>query len=807
MGQKLYKEPFTGKYDGVTPATMLPPGAVSGGRNMRKVSPLGGWKARKGVALHNSSAISSNPIDSLHKYVNPKNADYHFITQSNSLLYDATKDPPASGTTFGTSLGVSVGTTPGFSAKVNEYWAYADGSGKPIIYGGDTPYPIGFVVYDASEGAFNDYTRKVIDKRSDTGGVILAASADKFYLITNERASGATLTLGSSKNTTTSRTLTVKAWRSGAYAPVSGLSDGTANGTATLGQTGTVSWTASALDEMNVQANIQGYIYEFSWSAALSDSVDVVSITATVAASAITNKWSGIYQWVTGARFYDQSAVEYQEALGKLTNESTSLYLDISEATTSDYLYVKTPEPATGFGIGVVVGFTNTDAALIDLIEHWDGDAFTTVGTLSDSTLDSDEDTSLSQTGIIFFDGSALSPQKRTFQGDNIAGYWYRISWAASLSTTVRLYLAVYAAFPETLPTYNGCIEFKGRLVLWGDPEFPNRLRVSAYDRPDVFSGTDSVYTDPFGDGTKILACALFYGELVVFKEDGIFLLEGYSPATFGVLPWAKDTGLASIQSIVSVETGYSGMSTEEPLSVVIWADTDGIYVLDGRKPKKISLPIDHYFNPEYTTAIPATSITSLQAFADKTNNEYHLLLPSVELVYNYITEEWYPPWEREIPLTCGLSTRGTDGRYYTYGGSSDGLVMRLEVDTTDKTTSNLDQRIDHRILSRAISVIQDKATILKFTLSGLWAELKARARGEVSVTAFKNMSTLGEYLTSPKKLSMIAGEASLVTPHLDMHVENCSVFQIEFSVSDFDMEMEIWSFLYMLEAKGLLDK
>ena len=102
MPNEIRKESFVGIYDGVTPAVLLPKGAISGGKNIRKVSRVGGWKGRKGCALHNTTAVdSTNDINSLHQYTNPLQEDYHFITQCNSLLYDSTKDPPdLTGTTF-----------------------------------------------------------------------------------------------------------------------------------------------------------------------------------------------------------------------------------------------------------------------------------------------------------------------------------------------------------------------------------------------------------------------------------------------------------------------------------------------------------------------------------------------------------------------------------------------------------------------------------------------------------------------------------------------------------------------------------
>jgi len=144
---KLFKEPFNGKYDGVTPATLLPAGSVADGLNMRKVGKLGGWKARKGCTLHNTTTLGANSILSIHQYTHPMNADYHFMAQYNGNLHDATNDPPAAGTTFGSSISSDLSTTqPGFSCMVNDQFFYADGS-APLTWGGDNPYCVGFKIF------------------------------------------------------------------------------------------------------------------------------------------------------------------------------------------------------------------------------------------------------------------------------------------------------------------------------------------------------------------------------------------------------------------------------------------------------------------------------------------------------------------------------------------------------------------------------------------------------------------------------------------------------------------------------------
>lgn len=810
MPNKIFRELFSGKYDSMIPANLLPAGWISDGLNVRKISAAGGWKARKGCSLHNTTVLQSGAaVKSLHWYENPKNEDEHFIAQCNSKLLISPQDPPtaAAGSAW-TDLGVTVGTTPGFSCVVDEWWFFADGSGPPTAWGGNAPLPKGFIVFDDSASAEMDYTRVVRDGRDGTEATVLEAADDSFVIVSPVRLDGVTFDLGSSVNSN-SVTLTVKAMRSGTWTAVSNASDGTASGGATLAQDGSVTWDGSTSDTLHTVANIQGFAYQFTWSGALSGSVTVKSVTLNAPDAAdLVNQWDGAFKYPAGVRFYDQSAGEYVELLGKLTNESTSQYLDISEATTSDFLYIKTVEPVTGFGFGVVDSYENTGNGNVDLIEYWDGDDWADISTLTDTTKESSAGTaSFAQSGQIWFDGASYTPVRRKLEGDNYAGYWYRISWDDAIGSDVRIYVAVYATLPESLPSYDGCVSFKGRMMLWGDPEFPNKLRFSSKASPFCFSGTDSGYTEPFGDAKPILAALNFYNELIVFKKDSIWLLEGEDRQTFGTLKIADTIGLASPKSAIVVETGYPTAHRDEPLSVALWQEVDGIYILDGRKPRKISEPVDRYFNPEYSECIGATSIRSLQAFADPNNNEYHLLIPaSVELVYNYVTDEWYPPWERKIVVTTGLGFRGGDDRKHTYGGSAAGWIMRLENDTADKTTGNVDEPIEHSVKTRALSV-EELGLGQEFTARRIWITLKAQSAGSITTKYFKDLASSGTTMATPAAISMVNTGYSVVTKHLTESVEQCSCIAYEFSLDTVDQEMELHQLMYELDGRGLIDQ
>lgn len=832
MGLQVFKELLSGKYNGVAGPTLLPPGSISDGLNMRKASGLGGWKVRKGCTVHNTTAIADAAVLSLHAYKHPRQSDYHFIAQCNGSLYDAGTDPPTTGgTTFasGALTALAGATNPGYSDIVQDYWFYADGDGAPIMWGGDNPFAEGFLYYNATALNYVDYTKDVTDADSGTSATITLGATDKLYIASPCRAKGVAFTLGSSINNN-AQTIVVKSWVAGAWdarTVDTSTGDGTGSGgppiTTTMTKSGTVLWTFNATDSMRVLKGKMAYWYEISATGAL-DAVEFTKVTLLFDPERISNKWSGVYETPLAVRFYDQSATEYVDYTGKLTNESTSQYLQLHAATTSDELWVKTAEPACGLGFGVVDAFEQIGDAQIDQIEYWDGDSFNAITTgIIDETLDGGADSSFAQSGTVWWNAAGLTVKKRTTSWDSIPGYWYKVTWDAALAGTgddARIFLVVAATFPESLPAYDGVVEFKGRAFVWGDPLYPNRLRYSANGFPTCFSGSDSGYTDSSGDNSKILRVVRFYNELVIFKRNSVWMLEGYTPATFGLTRITDEIGAISGKAVCVTEAGTPIMHGDEPLSVLIWADSDGVYMLDGRKPHKVSPPVDHYFNTEYTGVLGVTVMPTLQAFVDPMNNEYHLLTQtsagtySLELVYNYVLDEWYPPWERKVGasaatsagiLVTGLAFRDTNGRWYTYGGNGAGFVFRLESDTSDKSEANADVAIIHKLKTRAIGPQQDKATTFEFTFRKAWIEARARASGSVTTYFYKDLATSGVELTAPGVLSLVNSGYALSADGLSTDQIRCKTFQLEFVVSTVDVELELWSFVYMLEAVGEL--
>lgn len=817
---KIFKEHLSGKYNAVIPSPYLAEGDISAGLNVQKAAEGGGWERRQGVTQLNTARVQSGAkIESIHEYLNPKQGDYHLITQVNELLLNSgadefdilteaggtlqtefgstlrgvdASDPLEQSTGLGTTLGVAVGSRPGYSCVVGEDFIYADGSGPPIIWGGNNPFCEAFFVWDNSTSAYVDYTHRVVDGRTDTYAVLGNAASDKYYVISKQIANAIYLQFGDTVNTQ-AVTVTVKAWRSGSWTDVS-ATDGTGT-TQTHDTDGSLSWTAGA-DTLRVLSGIMGYVYEVSFSGA-TDAVKIVGCRVGRPAAEITNKWDLVFSFVDGCLIYD--GTDYTDELGAVSTESTSTYADISSADATYYIYLKTLEPPTGFGFAIISGKENTANAQVDQIELWTGNAWTPISTnITDETLDPAGDSSFNKTGTIWFDAASVATaQKRTFEGDSVPGYWSRISWDAALSADTQIYTIVYASLPESLPTYKGCFEFFGTLFLWGDPQYPNRLRYSPFDRPDVFSGDASGYTDPIGDASEIKECIQLYDYAVIFKETGVYAMD----TDLKIRKVASLVGLGSLKTAHTVEVGIEGMNEEELVSVCIWQDLDGVYMYDAAKPKKVSGPISNYFDPKYPECISENDIRELRAFINPIKNTYHLITGTLELVYNYKTDEWYPPWERYDPLSCAKSVKGIQGRYKLLGGTNTGFIHVLNNSDTDVAPDGTTQAIPHHLTTRSIAVTPDNSSSLLFALRSAWFDVTARSEGNTTIQLYLNENKEPEDSGTIK--SLVDTTKTIKRIPLPVSKGNVGSFKYKFSCSSAADELELWAILYTLEAEG----
>ena len=282
--------------------------------------------------------------------------------------------------------------------------------------------------------------------------------------------------------------------------------------------------------------------------------------------------------------------------------------VQVGELAIADYLYIATHTPAWAFYFDV--GSTgNTNAAAIDVLETWTGQAWEALTGFADN----DGSNGLFNAGYLSWDRTSKIPKMRSFQENKNYMYWYRISYDAIIDAgTILSIQALYyhdinkfgrAGKVSTMWKDRGCFTFSG---------LDRDIYVSKINRVNVINGSDYAILTP-GDGryNEVTAMLPFYNELMVFqKEEGslggcLTLFEGYSPETFGKLVLSTRLGSFSQQSVCIVDASTdTTRTTDVTQTQVAFISKYGIFFTDGRTIRRISGPIDDIFDPEKASYI-----------------------------------------------------------------------------------------------------------------------------------------------------------------------------------------------------------
>ena len=167
---------FEGGMDIVREIYQLPLGGFSSIKNMRPLRP--GFTRRWGCVKLNTTPDGTNKAVSLYGMSKGKQAEIRFFAQmSDGDVLEATLNPPAVGTTFGSTVSTTpslLDMLPASWAMIDDHLLYCDGAGSPKRFSGDNEDVSGFIVYKGTtaipdvpkEGA--DYSLEVSDGDATT---------------------------------------------------------------------------------------------------------------------------------------------------------------------------------------------------------------------------------------------------------------------------------------------------------------------------------------------------------------------------------------------------------------------------------------------------------------------------------------------------------------------------------------------------------------------------------------------------------------------------------------------------------------
>lgn len=733
---------------------LLPLGALSDLRNMRNTHP--GFKQRPGQRKQHATADGTNKVLSLYQMRKTKVTERRLFAQmGDGDVLEASNAPPAvSSGTFGSEVfDGSSGQIPASWGMLDDLMLMSNGADQHQIYGGSGSYVERFIVFRGAAAiptipqGGEDYSEQVSDGSSATAAVLdsLQAYTDHDCIFIKTPVPITSLTLTVSHPNVNVSTLSVYYWKNDStWAAVSGLSDGTASGGATLAQSGTISWTSPTDLQERYAFGVCGFWYQLRLSAALDSSVRITAATWAAGFQAIRNIWDGVAVY----------AVEVQV-------EGTSQYavyaagaVDLDSLGAGKKVYIGFTDPVEGIYIDPG-GTPVTSGNSIATLKYWDGDSWETVGTVSDGS------NGMANAGWVTFARKPAQPLQ--LNTSVYYAYWYEITWSNTIDADTVVSFQGMPFFDVNelgRAGYANCV-WKDRACYVFD-RWGAYIYVSAKNAPLVLNGSDyGILKAGDGRANRIVAMRRFYNELLVFQEElgveggCVTLFEGYSPATFGKIVLSSKIGSMNAKSVAVVDGVLTATATDETIKTLcFFLSRYGVAVTDGRTVSLISDDIQNYFDPTREECIRYGYEREMWLEHDASHNVLRLGLvsgpdataPNVFPVFDLVTKTWSfdtPAQE----LSCMVNIEAASGQNPVLqlgGGVDDGTVYQLNYGVND---------VNSPVAASLEVVLGHKGQVLELT--EVMVRMAAKEAGSVLLWVEKN----GE-MAFAKPLSMVPEKA-----------------------------------------------
>jgi len=742
--------PFRGGVDTVRQRALIDAGGYSMIQNMRQRHP--GMEKRSGCAKHHSTADTGSQVVTLYQFSKGKSAsaERHFFGQfgDNDIL-EATNAPPydlSSTGVFGTEIFSSTGTMLPISwSHVDDVMIMSDGVDQHKLYAGTANYVKKFVKFVGSAAPPSipsdgfDYTQQVTDGSTTTSATLNSlntiASFECLYVCTPIPASRLTWTMGNTN--ATAATGTLKYWASDGTWTDTTETDGTISSSATLGQTGSMTWTPSTTERPRYMFGVSGFWYQWETNTQLDSTVSVTSLTyGTDGASdhfvSLTNVWDGVPDYAIEARFFDNSASIYYTF-------STDA-IEIDSMTSSDKVYFNYPEQLEGMYIDVGSTPNTTSSTTINSVYCWNGTGFAAVTILQDET------NGMANSGWVTWK-RPTTEEPTQFQNARYYSYWYYFTVDQTLNDDVIISI-------ETMPYFDiSELGISRSSHVWKDracytfDRYPQYMYFSAKNEPLYLNGDDyGILQAGDGRANDIVCVRQFHNELLVWQEEKgieggcLTLFEGNSPATWGKLILSSKIGSFNAKSAVVVDGVLTSTATEEVIkTLAFFISHYGVCVTDGRTVSIISDYIQNYFDPTDTTHCIRRGYESEMWIAyDSAYNVLRLGLvtgtsatkPNTFPVFDLTDKTWsFDNLAQELSCMCEVEAASGNLPILQYGGGTDdGFVYQLNTGTNDVSTA-----IDGHV-------------IMEISKRGAWLYLrelllrcKVQSAGNITVTPYRN--------------------------------------------------------------------
>ena len=812
---------FAGKLDRTTPSILLESGSVKELLNMRRPFPgvALGWAARSGTTKHNTTAIAGTEVKGLFQYVNKDFGTRIFTAQTNDAIYLSDIDPPATGASFGSSIyTLTAGTSPAFADHINDDWVGAATGTTPWAWSGGTTYPDGFLVkHETGTTLYVDGWNLVRNNRKDSNISLMnhSGASEVVYFGFRRRLDGILLDFVTGATNVLAAGVSVQAWDSGtsAWSGVASLTDNTdgTGGVSTFYESGSITWTYDATDDPYLLpgTNVHQFWYRMTVDNDIDDGTKVYRVRVNDEIQAITSLWSGFYDLAVGA--LKSSVTGFTDYTGDVTDGTDVNFIDISSLLTTEAMYVGFVEPAFGVYLQMVPGKTNLGTAANLQVKYWDGggNAWTSVNAVQDGT--SFGGYPLGQTGIIQWDGRSFNEDKRVLGGGIIPLFWYELTWTAALPADIQIWEIAQAAKPGTIPPvehYDGVIEFNGRALWWPGKHWKNGVDFSQDSMPHILTGQRAGQTGPiFGPG-RVNAVARLSSYAIVSTKNPyrLYLLQGKVPGKFDELMISDHIGVIAPHTLHVIDDAVRVFRTTRTVHAGIFMAPDGFYMTAGDVVANISQPIADYFDTGATPYIEPSYANISKGWIDYKEKTVHFAVPlnvtnssdtqttnNREIVYSYLTDEWFDVYQRSAPAASGLDLIGSDDQRIAYIGDYAGGVYRSGVSDTDYG-NNFTQRVK----TTDILPLQGQASdFLNYSSRLRRVKLKAKAQvsGNIDFKMYPDGAEVATLPTGVTNYSMVNSGYAFTQGRINTNLlAESFAFTFESGVTD-NETMEVYGF------------
>jgi len=757
--------PFRGGMDTVRERALISAGGYSDMQNMRNRHP--GLEKREGHMKHHTTADSTNQVVSLYQFSKGKtaSAERHFFAQmgDNDIL-EATNAPPynlAATGVFGTEIFSSTGTMiPCSFSHVDDVLIMSNGVDQHKVYAGTANYVRKFIKFVGSAAPPSipsdgfDYTDEVTDGDTGTSANLNSlntiAAYECLYICTPIPANRLTWTMGNTNATAAVGTL--KYWKSdGSWADTT-ETDGTISSSATLGKTGSMTWSFPSDERPRYMYGVSGYWYQWETATQLDSSVTVTGLTYGTDGTGtgtrtsfvdIVNVWDGIPQYAIEARFFDSSAAIYY------TYSTESIEIDsMTTATGGDKVYFNYTEPIEGMYIDVGSTPNTTTSTTINGVYCWNGTGFAAVTILQDET------NGMANSGWVTWKRPTVE-ERTQFQNAKYYSYWYYFTTDQTLSDDVVISIEVMPYFDISELGKSKCSAVWKDRGVYSFNKWPQYVYISAKNDLLYLNGDDyGILQAGDGRANDIVCMKQFYNELLVWQEEKgkeggcLTLFEGYTPATWGKLILSSKIGTFNAKSAVVIDGVLTSTATDEVLkTLAFFLSHYGVCVTDGKTVAIISDAIQNYFDPTSSDCIRRGYEKEMWLDHDSAYNVLRAglvtgstaTLPNTFIVFDLVDKTWSKDsLGQELSCITEVEAASGDIPILQYGGGiDDGLIYRLNYSSS--TASG------HTAISDVATAI-DAYVIVELSKGGMFLYLrelllrcKTQTAGNITITPYRN--------------------------------------------------------------------